>query len=114
MVFQQIHQLHLVYRRNEGGIMKFIFPQNYNLKSKILGFIEYQTAILNVVWMAIVLILINLIFNSLNVKIFVFIVLAFPVLILSIAGINGENILYVASYMLKYIFKQKVILYDKK
>ncbi len=94
--------------------MKFIFPQNYNLKSKIFGFIEYQTAILNAVWMAIVLIIINLIFNSLNIKIFIFIVLVLPILILSIVGINGENILYVASYMIKYIFRQKVILYDKK
>jgi hypothetical protein len=93
--------------------MKFIFPQNYNLKSKIFGIIEYQTAILDAVWIAVVLILVNLIFNSLNLKIFVFIVLVFPVLILSVVGINGESIVYVASYMLKYIFRQKVILYDK-
>ena len=28
-------------------------------------------------------------------------------------GINGENILYVFSYMFKYIFKQKLYLYNK-
>lgn len=93
--------------------MNFIFPQNYNLKPKILGFIEYQTAILDAVWVAIILILINLMFSSLNLKIFVFIVLVVPVLILSVVGINGENVLYVASYFVKFIFKQKIILYDK-
>ena len=27
--------------------MKFIFPQNYNFKTKLLGFIDYTTLILN-------------------------------------------------------------------
>ena len=30
--------------------MKFIFPQNYHFKNKILGFIDYSVAILNIVW----------------------------------------------------------------
>ena len=30
--------------------MNFIFPQNYNLNSKFLGFIDYTTIILNVIW----------------------------------------------------------------
>ena len=93
--------------------MKFIFPQNYNLNSKLLGIIEYSTAILDAVWAGTVLLIANLIFRSLYVKIFLFIILVFPVLIFSIVGINGENMIYVLTYMIKYVFKQKILLYDK-
>ena len=30
--------------------MKFIFPQNYDFKSKLFGFIDYTTVILNIIW----------------------------------------------------------------
>ena len=30
--------------------MKFIFPQNYKFTTKVLGIIDYQTAILNLIW----------------------------------------------------------------
>ena len=30
--------------------MKFIFPQNYNFDNKLLGFIDYTTVILNIVF----------------------------------------------------------------
>lgn len=94
--------------------MKFIFPQNYNLNSKILGIIEYSTAIIDLIWAIIVFILINIIFQNLNAKIFSFIILVFPVLIFSIVGINGENIVHFGSYMIKYFIKQKILLYEKK
>lgn len=93
--------------------MKFIFPQNYKMKSKIFGLIDYQTAIIDVVWGLIVYLVINLIFYSLNIKIFLFIALVFPVIIFSIIGVNGESIINVAIYMAKYIMKQKILYYDK-
>ena len=57
--------------------MKFIFPQNYKFNTKILGIIDYQTAILNLIWDGLVFLIINFIFKSLNIKIFLFIVLLF-------------------------------------
>ena len=30
-----------------GGFMKFIFPQNYDFSSKLFGFIDYSTAIMD-------------------------------------------------------------------
>ena len=39
--------------------MKFIFPQNYKFNKKILGLIDYQTAILNTIWGGIVFLIIN-------------------------------------------------------
>ncbi|CDE24989.1 unknown [Clostridium sp. CAG:440] len=93
--------------------MKFIFPQNYNFKNKILGIIDYTTLIFNIIWIALIVFLLNIIFNNLNIKIFFTIIFCFPIIILSLIGFNGENILYVFSYMFKYIFKQKLYLYNK-
>ena len=94
--------------------MKFIFPQNYDFNTKLFGLIDYTTAILNIIWSCIILILLNIVFSNLNLKIFLFIILSFPVLLFSVIGINGENIIYVASYLIKYFLKQKLYLYEKK
>ena len=93
--------------------MKFIFPQNYNMKPKILGFIEYSAAIIDLIWGGLIIILLKLFIKSLSIKIFIFIILFFPVLILSIVGVNGEDLIYFLIYMIKYFIKQKVYLYDK-
>ncbi len=93
--------------------MKFIFPQNYNFKNKLFGFIDYSTAILNVVWFSFIFCLVNIFFQDINIKIFLFIILCFPVLIFSIIGFNHENILYVFLYISKYIKNPKIYLYKK-
>lgn len=93
--------------------MKFIFPQNYNFKNKLFGFIDYSTAILNVVWFSFIFCLVNIIFQDINIKIFLFVVLCFPVLIFSIIGFNHENVLYVFLYISKYMKNPKVYLYKK-
>lgn len=93
--------------------MKFIFPQNYNFKNKILGIIDYTTAFVNVIWYAFVLLIVNILFKNINIKIFLFIVFCFPLLLFSFSGFNGENIIYVFIYMSKYFFKQKLYFYNK-
>ena len=94
--------------------MKFIFPQNYNLNTKIFGIIEYSAAIVDLIWGGIVFFIINFLFKSLSSKIFSFIILVFPVLIFSVVGVNGENLINFLIYMTKYFFKQKLYFYDKK
>lgn len=93
--------------------MKFIFPQNYDFKNKLLGVIDYSTAFVNLLWYAIIFILIQLIFKDLTIKIFVFVILCFPLLLLSFAGFNGENILSVFSYLLHFFIRPKLFLYKK-
>lgn len=94
-------------------ILNFIFPQNYNFKNKLFGFMDYLTAIANVVWAYIVFIFISLIPVTLNIKIGLFIILYFPLLLFSIFGFNNENILYVISYILKYLKNSRVYFYGK-
>lgn len=92
--------------------MKFIFPQNYNFKTKLFGIIDYNTIILNLFWDISVFIFIN-IFNNLNIKIFLFFILCFPLILFSFSGFNGENIIYVISYIFKFLLKQKILLFKK-
>ena len=94
--------------------MKFIFPQNYDFKNKLLGIIDYSTAFVNLLWYAFILLLVNLIFKDLTLKIFLFVVFCFPLLLFSVAGFNGENIIYVFSYLIRFLLKPKLFLYKKQ
>lgn len=95
-----------------GGVrLKFIIPQNYDFSAKLFGIIDYSTAVLNVVWYIFIFCIVNVITSALVFKIFLFVILCFPVLIFSIVGFNHENILYVLLYLAKYIFSQKLYLY---
>ena len=94
--------------------MHFIFPKNYNFKPKLLGFIEYSTAILDVIIGVILYFLVNLFFNSINLKIYVFISLFFPILLISILGVNKESIISVFIYIFKFFKNQNIYLYNKQ
>ncbi len=93
--------------------MKFIFPQNYDFKNKLFGIVDYSTAFVNLLWYSLIFLFVHFLFKSLMVKIFVFIVFCFPLLLFTFAGFNGENIIYVFSYLLHFYFKPKLFLYKK-
>lgn len=88
--------------------MKFIFPQNYDFKNKILGIIDYSTALANVIWYVFVFLIVNFFCSSLELKIFLFIFLCFPFFLISVTGFNGENVIYVLKYFLRFIIKPKI------
>ena len=92
--------------------MKFIFPQNYNFKNKLFGVIEYSTIFLNLIWDIFIFIFINL-FHNINIKIILFFILCFPLLLFSLTGFNGESIIYVLKYISNFIIKQKLYLFRK-
>ena len=93
--------------------MKFIFPQNYTFKNKIFVFIDYSVAIINIIWFIIIGGLLHICIQDMNIKVIVFILFCFPVLLLSISGIHGENIIYVFIYIFKFFMKQKLFFYAK-
>ena len=93
--------------------MHFIFPKNYDFKSKLLGIIDYSTAILDLIIGVVIYLLVNLIFENINLKIYVFTSLFFPVLLISILGINKENIISIVIYMFKFFKNQNIYLYKK-
>ena len=65
--------------------MKFIFPQNYNFNTKLLGIIDYSVAIADLIWGVLVVFIVNILIRSLSIKIFLSMILIFPVVIFSIA-----------------------------
>lgn len=93
--------------------MKFIFPQNYNFKNKFLGIIDYSTLLLNIIWDLFILTFINLLFQNITIKIFIFIIFCLPILLFSIVGFNHENIIYILIYLIKYLKNTKLYFYYK-
>ncbi len=93
--------------------MHFIFPKNYNFKPKLMGIIDYSTAIIDSIIGIILYSIINLIFTSINVKIYIFISVFFPIILISILGINKESFICVFTYMVKFIKNQNIYLYKR-
>ena len=93
--------------------MHFIFPKNYNFKPKVLGFIEYSTAILDTIIGIIIYSLINIFFTNLTLKIYIFISLFFPIVLFSILGVNRESVISVFIYVFKFFKNRKIYLYNK-
>ena len=93
--------------------MKFIFPQNYKFNSKLFGLIDIQTAVVSTIWAGIMYLIVNMLLKSLYIKVCVFIITVLPVVIFSIVGVNGENIINVAIYMTKFMMNRKIMFYSK-
>lgn len=93
--------------------MKFIFPQNYTFKNKIFGFIDYSTALINIIWYLIIFLILNFFTFNITLKISLFIIFCLPLFLISLIGFNNENILYVIIYMLKFLKNRKIYFYSK-
>ena len=93
--------------------MYFIFPKNYNFKSKLLGFIDYSTAIFDIIIGIIFYFIINIFFTNIDIKIYVFISFYFPILLFSIIGINKESVLSILVYMFAFFKNQNIYLFKK-
>lgn len=93
--------------------MKFVIPQNYNFKNKLFGIIYYSNLIFILIWSILIFSIINLIFQNLDIKIFLFISFVFPIALINIVGINGESFIDILIYIVRYIFSTKLYLYKK-
>lgn len=93
--------------------MNFIFPKNYNFKPKLFGIIDYSTAILNLIVGIIIFFITNIFFTNINIKIYFFISLYFPIFLFSVIGIEHESFLNVFYYMFKFFKNQNIYLYKK-
>ena len=93
--------------------MKFIFPKNYDFRTKVLGFIDYSTAIIDVIVLFILYFISTLLFSSLMYRITFLISLFLPILLFTFFGFQKENIYTVISYMVCFIIQSQVYLYEK-
>lgn len=93
--------------------MKFIVPQNYNFKSKILGFIDYTTAIVNILWCFFIFFILSFFKISLLYKISFFIFFCFPLFLISFFGFQNENIVFIFIYIFKFIKNRRIYFFNK-
>ena len=93
--------------------MNFIFPENYNFKNKLFGLFDYSTVIINIIWAFLMFQVAKILPFNLNIKISVFIIFYFPLLLFSIFGFNNENIFYFLSYMIKFVKNRSVYFFSK-
>ena len=91
--------------------MKFIIPQNYKFKNKILEIIDYPTAIFNIIWNVIVYFLLKNFQINITIKFFIYSTLSFPVLLLTVIGFNNESPIYSLKYIFRFLIRQKVYLF---
>lgn len=91
--------------------MKFIFPKNYNFKNKLFGIIDYPTAIFNLILLFIFYKISALFFCNIFNRLLFLIIFNFPLILLSIFSFSNESFLFVAYYILLYLFKPKLYLY---
>lgn len=93
--------------------MKFIFPQNYSLKNKFLGVLDYSTLFVNLLWIYLVFNISRLLGLTLYIQLSLVSILCLPLILFSILGINNEKILNVIIYLAKYLLKPKLYIFYK-
>jgi hypothetical protein len=94
--------------------MKFIFPKNYRYTSKILGFIDYVTAIVDLTIGIILFLIIKLLFRKISIQIYFFVILYLPFILFTIFLVKEENIVDFVSCIIKFIKKRGVYVYEKE
>jgi len=92
--------------------MKFIFPQNYKYKNKLLGIMDYSTALINLSFFIFIYFIISFFCKKIKIKIFLFVLICFPFFLISIINNENENIFFIIKYIIKYIKSKKIYLYE--
>ena len=98
----------------EAGMRQYIFPANYNRKEKFLGMMEYKTMIVIGAWGGLLFYLLKLFSWSWLIKLYVFLFFFGIPAIFLLIGFNGENMVDVAVYLVKYLVSPKAYVYQKK
>ena len=91
--------------------MKFIVPKNYNYHLKILGVIDYPTALFNLIILALLWIILSPLFSNILRKTAVVIILYLPILLITLIESQNESPVYQIYYILKFFIKPKIYLY---
>ena len=94
----------------KGGEILYIFPKNYNFKNKILGVLDYPTAIFNLVILFLLYKFIFIFKIKPISKLVLIIIFYMPVLLITINH-NEENVLFSIYYVIKFLFSTKLYIY---
>ena len=93
--------------------MRFIFPKNYKYRAKIFGFIDYVTAIVDLLIGIILFLILKIFIAKISTRIYIFIILFVPIILFSIFVSDGENIIVYLIRIIKFIKRRGVYFYNK-
>ena len=93
--------------------MKFIFPKNYRYQAKLLGFIDYITAIVDLIIGIFLFLILKMLIQKITIRIYVFVILFLPIILVSIFLINGENIVSYFMMIIRFLKRRGVYFYNK-
>ena len=93
--------------------MKFIFPKNYKYRAKIFGFIDYVTAIVDLIIGIILFFILKIFVMKISTRIYIFTIVFIPIVLFSIFVSDGENIIIYLIRIIKFIKRRGVYFYSK-
>lgn len=86
---------------------------NYKRNNRWLGIIDYKSLVALIIYLIVLWNLLNLTFISLEYKIYIFISLSIPVIVLLCIHINDESAIDVIIIILKFSLKNKIYIDTK-
>lgn len=98
--------------RNE---LKYIIPHNFTENGRILGFIEKESAVSALVWFIPAAFLdFRFLPASLDIRIFLFILVVCPPTLLLLVGIGGEICIHFIRYTFCFMKRRKIHIYERR
>lgn len=93
--------------------MKFIFPKNYKYNSKLFGMIDYVTAIVVSIIGIILYLMTGIFTKNIFTRIYIFLILFFPIILLVILLCRSENIVMYIIKIGSFLKRRGIYLYNK-
>lgn len=93
--------------------MQFIFPKNYRYNNKILGVLDYNTAIFDTIFFIMIYLILSIFISHIYYKTIIFIIICLPLLLFSVIGFYNENFLYVLKYIIVFFISNKIYIFKK-
>lgn len=93
--------------------MKFIFPKNYKYRAKILGFVDYVTALIDLLIGIALFLILKVFVKNIWTGIYIFIILYVPMILLSVLAAEGENLIEYFIRIIRFMKRRGVYFYSK-
>lgn len=91
----------------------YFFPQNYNKKEKFLGVFDYRAIFIIGILGSCAFYLLKAIEINIKIKVCIFLIFTLFPAIFMFVGINGENMMDIMKYAIKFFIKERVYVYRK-
>lgn len=95
--------------------LKYVIPHNFTDNGKVLGFIEKESVVSALVWfIPITALVFKFLPVSMDVRIFIFILIVCPPTLLLLIGIGGETCIDFLRFASGFLKRRKVYIYERK